>query len=401
MPFRVGSLFAGVGGICLGFKNALLGNGQNGFELVWANEIDDYAAATYRANFRHHLIVGDIEKIVNLDRCDDEEERELYQTKMWETLDHQIDILAGGFPCQAFSIAGERRGFDDHRGNLFWSIIELVNLLNQTHGRKPRVLFLENVKNLQNHDNGNTYRVIKGELIRLGYIVKEAVLNTMDFTQIPQNRERIFIVCFLNQEDADRFTMFDKDERGNYIHLDDYKLNFTEDDRRDQLDSIIDYNLSFNDLQRYYYTRERYPHYFLTEEEYSQIPEEERKEIRINLDEQITDMHQVYQIRRGMYVRRNMSGVCPTLTANMGTGGHNVPLIRVNDGIRKITPAEAFKLQGFPVGQGNIPIIEGGTNYILPENLSDGRLYKQAGNAVSVPVIKLIAEEILRALSDD
>lgn len=398
MPFRVGSLFAGVGGICLGFKNALLESGQNGFELVWANEIDDYAAATYRANFRHHLIVGDIEKIVNLDRCDNEEERESYEIKRWEILDHQIDILTGGFPCQAFSIAGERRGFDDHRGNLFWSIIELVNLLDQTQGRKPRVLFLENVKNLQSHDNGNTYEVIRGELIRLGYTVKEAVLNTMDFTQMPQNRERIFIVCFLNQEDADRFTMFDKDERGNYIHLDDYKLNFTEDDRRAQIDSIIDCNINFNDLQRYYYTRERYPHYFLTEEEYLQISEEKRKEIRINLDEQITDMHQVYQIRRGMYVRKNMSGVCPTLTANMGTGGHNVPLIRVNDGIRKITPAEAFKLQGFPVGQGNIPLIEGGTNYILPENLSDGRLYKQAGNAVSVPVIKLIAEEILRAL---
>ncbi|MBU5270130.1 DNA (cytosine-5-)-methyltransferase [Clostridium cochlearium] len=398
MPFRVGSLFAGVGGICLGFKNAVDENGDNGYELVWANEIDEYAAVTYRTNFNHNLIVGDIEKIVNLDRCIDELERELYETKRWQILDHQIDILTGGFPCQAFSIAGKRKGFDDHRGNLFWSIIDLVNLINNTHGEKPRVLFLENVKNLQSHDGGKTYEVIKRELIRIGYTVKEAVLNTMDFTNIPQNRERIFIVCFLNEEDADRFTIFDKDENGRYIHLNEYKNNFTADDRRNQINAIIDYNLNFNDLEKYYYKREKYPHYFLTEEEYLQIPVEERKEIRINLDEQITYMYQFYQIRRGMYVRRNMNGVCPTLTANMGTGGHNVPLIRVNDGIRKITPAEAFKLQGFPVGYEDIPLIEGGTNYILPANLSDGRLYKQAGNAVTVPLITFIAEKILEVL---
>ncbi|ENK0556057.1 DNA (cytosine-5-)-methyltransferase [Clostridium botulinum] len=400
MPFRVGSLFAGVGGICLGFKNALMGNGHNGYEIIWANEIDDYAATTYRVNFNHDLIVGDIEKIVNLDRCINEEERETYEIKKWQILNHQIDILTGGFPCQAFSIAGERKGFDDHRGNLFWSIIDLVNLLNETHRQKPRVLFLENVKNLQNHDGGKTYKVIKSELEKLGYTVKEAVLNTMYFTNIPQNRERIFIVCFLNNEDADRFTMFDKDENGRYTNLYNYRYDFTPEDRVEQIKELIDYNLNFNDLSKYYYTKQRYPNYFLTEEEYLQISDEERKDIRINLDEEVLEEYKFYQIRRGMYIRRNMNGVCPTLTANMGTGGHNVPLIRVNDGIRKITPAEAFKLQGFPVGNGYIPLIDDGTNYILPENLSDGRLYKQAGNAVTVPVIKLIAEEILKVLAE-
>lgn len=123
------------------------------------------------------------------------------------------------------------------------------------------------------------------------------------------------------------------------------------------------------------------------------IPISDRKDIRINLDEQVSEMYQFYQVRRGMYVRKNMSGVCPTLTANMGTGGHNVPLIKVNDGIRKITPAEAFKLQGFPVGDG----------YILPEkyngrSYAKSHLYKQAGNAVSVPVIELLAKEILKTL---
>ena len=102
-------------------------------------------------------------------------------------------------------------------------------------------------------------------------------------------------------------------------------------------------------------------------------------------------MYQFYQVRRGMYVRKNKNNVCPTLTANMGTGGHNVPLIRDNWGIRKLTPAETLRLQGFPVGDGyEMPTMFNGKKY------SDSYLYKQAGNAVSVPVIRLIAKEILR-----
>ena len=120
-----------------------------------------------------------------------------------------------------------------------------------------------------------------------------------------------------------------------------------------------------------------------------------KKGVRINLEESIDEMYQFYQLRRGMYVRKNMSDVCPTLTANMGTGGHNVPLVKTPNGIRKLTPAEAFKLQGFPVGDGyKLPIEYKGRPY------ADSHLYKQAGNAVSVPVIKLIAEEILRVLED-
>ncbi len=128
-----------------------------------------------------------------------------------------------------------------------------------------------------------------------------------------------------------------------------------------------------NELRKYYYTREKYPHYFLTNEEYLQIPEEKRKEVRINLEEQITELRQFYQIRRCMYVRRNMNRVCPTLTANMWTGGHNVPLVRVDDGIRKITPKEAFKLQGFSVGDGEIPSIDGGSKFTTLISTLGGR----------------------------
>ncbi|MGC8718428.1 MAG: DNA cytosine methyltransferase, partial [Thermodesulforhabdaceae bacterium] len=141
---------------------------------------------------------------------------------------------------------------------------------------------------------------------------------------------------------------------------------------------------------------EKYPHYFLSVEEYESLPEQDRKNVRVNLDEQVDEMYQFYQLRRGMYVRKNKSNVCPTLTANMGMGGHNVPLIRDNRGIRKLTPAETLRLQGFPVGNG----------FKIPEKykgraFADSHLYKQAGNAVSVPVIKLLATELLKVLVEN
>lgn len=161
---------------------------------------------------------------------------------------------------------------------------------------------------------------------------------------------------------------------------------------REDVKKIINYSLTKEEASKYYYTKEKYPQYFIDEESYENI-KNDKKGTRINLDEQINEMYQFYQVRRGMYVRKNQSDVCPTLTANMGTGGHNVPLIKVNDGIRKLTPQEAFKLQGFPVGESyTLPIKYKGKVY------SDSHLYKQAGNAVSVPVIKLLAEEILKII---
>ena len=379
--YKVGSLFAGIGGICLGFQQAKL-DGIAGYKLEWANEIDEYACETYRTNFSHKLIEGDINKVLNPELAEEGEARnkEYYQLMKQEILKSKIDVLTGGFPCQAFSIAGERRGFDDERGNLFWSIINLVEQLDKIHGM-PRILFLENVKNLKSHDGGRTYKVIKSEIEKLGYIVKEHIINTMDYSYLPQNRERIYIICFLNKEDADKFTMFEDMEK--------FKLKQNAQDRENEIKKIIDYTKKADD--KYYYTKEKYPHYFLSVEEYESIPEQDRKSVRVNLDEQIDEMYQFYQVRRGMYVRKNKSDVCPTLTANMGTGGHNVPLIRDNWGIRKLTPAETLRLQGFPVGKG----------FKIPERykgraFADSYLYKQAGNAVSVPVIKLLATELLK-----
>ncbi|PKG40341.1 DNA cytosine methyltransferase [Psychromonas sp. Urea-02u-13] len=377
MNYKVGSLFAGVGGVCLGFKNAA--NEQGGYQLVWANELDENAGKTYQHNFDHALIAGDIEKIVKPERAESEETRIEFEKKKAAILAEPIDILTGGFPCQAFSIAGGRKGFDDHRGNLFYSIIDLVNDLHQA-SHKPRILFLENVKNLRGHDEGRTYQTIKSEIEATGYIVKDAVLNTKEYTHLPQNRERMFIVCFLHEADAERFTMFER--------LEDFKLKHSDSVRRENINQVLDLDKNKQQLQAYYYTREKYPNYFLSETQYNSLPADKRKKERINITEQITDEFEFYQVRRGMYVRKNANGVCPTLTANMGTGGHNVALIKVKDGVRKLTPAETFKLQGFPIGNG----------YSLPEKMANGQLYKQAGNAVSVDLITLIANELLVVL---
>jgi DNA (cytosine-5)-methyltransferase 1 len=348
----VGSMFAGVGGICLGFLRA-----DKRYKIAWANEIDHNACETYRKNFTHPLIEGDIYKLLN-PNCAKFSEMEYYEWKRELILSSDIDILNGGFPCQAFSIAGSRKGFEDERGNLFLTIIELIHEL-EIRQKKPRILFLENVKNLLTHDNGRTYRTIKAKLQESGYTIKEQVLNTMRYSNLPQNRERLYILGFLNYEDSIKFTMFDR--------LKDFTTSeFVYGDKR--VNDILDKEVS----EKYYYTKEKYPLYYND---------------KINITRDIDEQGQFYQLRRSMYVRKNKSNVCPTLTANMGTGGHNVPLIKDNNGIRKLTPKETFRLQGFPIDNG----------YVLPE-ISDCNLYKQAGNSVSVPMIEKIAAELAKIL---
>lgn len=380
--YKVGSLFAGVGGICLGFQNAKTKKSK--YKLLWANEIDEYACETYRTNFKHTLLEGDIKKILHPEYINnkDSDEYKKYVKFHELILSEPIDVLNGGFPCQAFSIAGERKGFEDERGNLFLNIIDLIEQLGKKH-YKPRVLFLENVKNLKSHDKGRTYQVIKSKLEESGYTIFERVLNTMEFSELPQNRERIYIIGFLNKEDSDKFKLF---EEKNILKL---KKKILKKERIESIKNIIDYGLTKETAEKYYYTKERYPKYFMDEEDFKNSS----RDTRINLTEQINELYEFYQCRRGMYVRKNKSGVCPTLTANMGTGGHNVPLIKVKDGIRKLTPKETFKLQGFPVDNG----------YILPTKFKgkvypDSQLYKQSGNAVSVPVIEMLANQILEIL---
>src|SRR5699024_5819555 len=133
MTYKVAGFFSGVGGIELGFQQA-------GFDIIWGNEHDPKAAETFRMNFSHELVESDIEEL----------EREMIPN---------VDVVTAGFPCQAFSIAGYRKGFEDDRGNLFFEVIRLIKQKGTEH-KLPRVLFLENVKNLVGHDQGNTYKVI-------------------------------------------------------------------------------------------------------------------------------------------------------------------------------------------------------------------------------------------------
>ena len=298
---KVGSLFAGVGGICLGLQQAQ--NEKYQFDLAWANEIDEYACETYRTNFNHALIEGDINLVLNpslvsvkieeLEKMlsvNQEEKKQLkiktdiqklkkkldekYYERMHEIiLSCKIDLLNGGFPCQAFSIAGEQKGFNDERGNLFLSIVELIKQLGEKY-EKPRFLFLENVKNLKSHDKGNTYKVIKSKLEESGYTIKEHILNTMDYSDLPQNRERMYILGFLNKEDADKFTLFE--------NLKEYVKKKNSLERAEDVKKVINYDEIVD--SKYYYTKQKYPHYFIEEDEF--VPSEKKAE-RINLEEAI------------------------------------------------------------------------------------------------------------------
>ena len=301
-------LFAGIGGIRIGFENA-------GFESVFSNDFEPMCKQTYDLNFETSKL--HIEDIRNIDP---------------ECLP-DFDFLLGGFPCQAFSIAGHRQGFDDekNRGNLFFYIAEILKV------KQPMGFLLENVKNLKTHDSGRTFQIIQNILSDLGYHVKFQVLNTMNYGNVPQNRERIYIVGFKSLEQCMTFSFPDE------IPL----TKTIKDVLEDQVDS------------KYYYNG---------------------KPLYDRIKNDVTDENKVYQWRR-QYVRENKKNVCPTLTANMGTGGHNVPIIKDSIGIRKLTPLECLRLQGFP------------DSYLLPQ-IADGALYKQVGNSVSVPVIERIAKQI-------
>ncbi len=308
--------FSGVGGIELAFE-------RQGFNIIYANEFDEYAVTTYENNHNLKVDCRDIKYVQASDIP-------------------KFDVMLAGWPCQPFSLAGYRQGFNDEqgRGTLFFELERIFKT------KKPQVLFLENVKNLVGHDDSNTFRVVLEKLENAGYYVKYKILNAMDYGNIPQNRERIYIVAFRNKK---RFQEFDFPK----------PIQLTT-----KISDLIDFENKKED--KYYYTSENCSFYN-------------------TLIEQMTNPESIYQWRR-VYVRENKSGVVPTLTANMGTGGHNVPLIITKHGIRKLTPMECFRIQGYP------------ENFILPENVSNTRLYKQAGNSVVVPVIERIAAEIKKVM---
>jgi DNA (cytosine-5)-methyltransferase 1 len=288
---------------------------------VFSSELDAAAQKTYAHNFSD-VPCGDIT---------------LPETKA--LIPDEFDCLFGGFPCQPFSIAGYRKGFEDTRGTLFYDVADIIAK------HQPKAVFLENVKNLKSHDHGRTFATIEKTLQDLGYVVYNAVLNAKDYVNIPQNRERIFIVCFHRQKVA---------------HAEDFRFPSKQPLTVTAQDLIGD-----TDDARFIYTN-RMNHY-------------------AELERDITDEAGVYQWRR-KYVRRNKHNLCPTLTANMGTGGHNVPLIIRHGVIRKLTPRECLNFQGFPL------------DFNFPSDVALSAQYKQAGNSVVVPLIRAVMESMLKTM---
>jgi DNA (cytosine-5)-methyltransferase 1 len=304
-------LFAGTGAFSLALEK------NNKFKCVFSNDIMNCSKQTYELNNPNHIFtLGDLNEI-----------------SVDDIPTH--NLLCGGFPCQPFSIAGDKKGFDDKRSNVFWKIVEIL----EKH--LPEIIILENVKNLKSHDKGKTYEIIENKLKEIGYHIKTSILDTGKLTSIPQHRERIYIVGFRDK-----------------IKYDKFNFDFVEKEKKEICDFLEE------DIGDKYYYSNRF-----------KVFEEIEKGITKNISENV-----LYQYRR-FYVRENKSNCCPTLTANMGGGGHNVPLLKDNKGIRKLTPRECFNLQGFP------------SDYKLP-NVSDSALYKLAGNAVSVPVVELIVKKL-------
>ena len=308
-PPKAISLFAGIGGICMGFKQA-------GFQIVWANEKDAAACRTYRYNFGNdYLVEGDIRKID-------------------KSTIPSADILIAGFPCQSFSVGGKAKGFSDPRGQLFFEVINVASAL------KPPIIFLENVENLIDHDEGHTFQVIYTSLVELGYIVRYCPMATHEYADIPQTRRRIYIVAFLdfNQNAAFHFP-------------EPIPLKTT---------AIQWINPHEHCPDIYYYNDDT---------EFDQY-------IRDN----VTDTRYLYRVFNGT-VRKLTNGKCPTLTASM-CSPRNAAVLRDDYGVRRLTLRECLRFQGFPA------------DYYFPNSITLADAYRQIGNSVSVPIIRRMAEQI-------
>lgn len=326
-------LFAGIGGIRLGFEQAF----NNDIETVFTSELDTNAQKTYKANFNDiSQINGDI-------------------TEIDEQTIPDFDICLAGFPCQAFSFAGKRMGFDDDykglcRGTLFLEVARICEY------HKPKVIFCENVKGLVTHDKGRTFKVIKDTFKDLGYNVytnDDQTLNSKDFG-VPQNRERIYIVAFRNDIDSTKFT-FPK-------ATDSTKL--IQDIIEDETVSVKYYlSTTYMETLRKHKARHQakgngfgYEIRPLDGIAGAIVCGGMGRERNLIIDDRLTDFTPVTHIK----------------------GEVN------REGIRKMTPREWARLQGFP------------DSYVLP--VADVHLYKQFGNTVTVPVIKAIALQIKEIL---
>lgn len=317
---KCGALFAGIGGFCAGFKSA-------GLPTAWAVENDPSASLTYARNFpKTRLIQKDVRTVtVRRDKLE------------------PVDVLHAGFPCQSFSQAGERQGFNDPRGKLFF---EIMRLISEFGPRKPKVLVLENAPFLRYGEGGAWFLEMQNAIRRAGYWFREdncAELNAYRITELPQQRVRLFMVAFSTDAFGTGRFEFPTEQHPAPKVLSDF----------------IDFDAT--PPKEYFLPKEnRYSHM---------------------IGKAVTDRNCLYQLRK-YEVRAKEPGVCPTLTANMGLGGHNVPFIMTHGGLRKLTEYECLRLQGFP------------KSFKFPDEVPRAHRYTQVGNAVAAPVAKLLARRV-------
>lgn len=371
---RVVSLFSGIGGFEQGIEMAV---GKENYEVVFSSEIDRFASVGYKALYGH-TPNGDIRQVDEHD-----------------IPDH--DLLVAGFPCQQFSIAGQRLGFkDETKGTLFFEIARILE------AKKPRYILLENVKGLVNHDKGKTFEIIKGRLRDLGYTIHYKILNSKGFG-LAQNRERIFIVGKYNHPE---FSYVFPEEKSVSVKIKDILEDFVEDN---------------------YFASEEYHQRFVHKEKHNDIiqkgyidnPYKDKDKYCVDSDEGIARCLTVGNARdikimtKKKYILSDYAqgkikerlgdkegtvynyyndivydDYTGTLTTCTGSWtGKTGFVVLEEDCIRKITPLECLRLQGFK---------EETYQTLRNAGISNTQIYKQSGNAVSPPVIKAIIENLIR-----
>lgn len=321
-----GELFAGIGGFSGGLKRA-------GIKTLWANEKDRDAVRTFKAN---HSGV----RILEEDVC---------RLSVVEHKLEPVDILTAGFPCQSFSQAGHKLGFDDERGKLFFEIIRLIKEFGTD---KPKIILMENVPHLASGDGGKWMQTIINAIQRAGYwFIKDniKILKTEQVCGLPQGRERLFMVATSRD----------------YFYCNDFVFPET--------------NAMLRPLSDFISRRKKAiaRDYLSPDNKYYKMIDKQMKN---------SDAKSIYQLRRH-YVRE-YTDKCPTLTANMGGGGHNVPFVRDRWGIRKLSIRECATLQGY-------------ADIVFPAEMSNNESYRQIGNAVSLPVAEQLAHACRRLYNSE
>ncbi len=336
--FNFIDLFAGVGGFHLAMHNA-------GGKCVFASEWDKFSRITYEHN--HKKTSPDLFKRNNFNvDINDADPNKI----------PDFNVLCAGFPCQPFSHAGLKKGFEDTRGTLFFNIVEIINAKIKK-GKAPEIILLENVKGLRSHDKGNTLKVILDTLDKLGYNTNYKVLNSKNFG-VPQNRERIFIVSWLKGKTSPtefRFPLgLDEDNKIIYDEKDlDKKTMKTK--VKDILLPNVDKKYTISDRLHQGHLR--------------RLEEHKRKGNGF-----------------GFSLFKPEDKYTSTISARYYKDGSEIMIYQKGKNPRKLSPQEAGLLQGYPINEGFDIVV------------SDVQAYKQFGNSVSVPVVKVLSKEIIKQL---